>query len=159
MLSVEAEPQIHHTSEQMWCVYYFIFSLFVLLTLWHLGLWHLREGLPLLVLLYYRNSNSSLPESMGFSYVNESTQASPLLIYLCLWQISPSTPTLPAPGPDPNQLDSLSVYSLLSSLLTLPCLDFPVEKTTELVPTFFSSVSWLNLIIPYVTPVFRDNFS
>jgi hypothetical protein len=65
MLSVKAEPQIHHTSEQMWCVYYFIFSLFVLLTLWHLGLWHLREGLPLLVLLYYRNSKLLPPWEYG----------------------------------------------------------------------------------------------
>lgn len=143
MLSVETEPQIHHISEllskQTYCVYYCIFSLSVLLMLWHLGPFVLEGDCPSWCYFTIEIANSFLTESMSFSYINESTQASSLLIHLCLWPINSGlshTRARSLSTRQPQRLESIEFTD--NRLLTLLCLVFPAERQQSLSPSFLS---------------------
>ena len=79
MLSVEKEPQIHHTSEllskQTYCVYYCIVSLSVLLMLWHLGPFILERDCLSWCYFTIETANSFLTEEYGlfiYKWINTS---------------------------------------------------------------------------------------
>lgn len=98
MLSVEAEPRIHHTSEllpsrldvHITASFHFLYP-----NAMAPRALHLREELPSWSYLTVERVNSSLTERGHVPFISESTQASPLLIHLCLWQSAHLLPPFP----------------------------------------------------------------